>query len=123
MKTIAFNKMWASALLGIIVALSGVMSVSAQGLGLVASSKKVEMFSTVELVSTSWHDEEKDELHFEEITIDIEEVPTVTFINKMGEVVAVLKGDKSVLDEIYKDRMSKSYFLSSFGVHEVYLLR
>ncbi|WP_143961090.1 hypothetical protein [Litoribacter populi] len=69
-------------------------------------------------------EEKKDELIVDEIVLDLpEEMSSVTFINKEGEMVAVLHGDKSVLEDIYTDRFSKSYFLSSSGNHEVYLIK
>ncbi|HSJ67773.1 MAG TPA: hypothetical protein VK921_08865 [Anditalea sp.] len=122
MKTRVFSKKYAVALLGIVFALSGLINASAQGLGLLSRSGE-EFSSKVGIASHIYHDNEKEVLDLEEINIVIEEVATVTFINKMGEVVAVLKGDKSVLDDIYQDSISKSYLLSSYGVHEVYLAR
>ena len=122
MKTRVFSKKYAVALLGIVFALSGLINASAQGLGLLSRSGE-EFSSKVDIASHIYHDNEKEVLDLEEINIVIEEVATVTFINKMGEVVAVLKGDKSVLDDIYQDSISKSYLLSSYGVHEVYLAR
>jgi hypothetical protein len=35
----------------------------------------------------------------------------------------VLQGDKSVLEDIYTDEFSRSYFLTSSGVHEFYLIK
>ena len=123
MKKGGFINTYTKGLLGIILALSAVMGASAQSLDFIAGSEKMEASSKEKEVTLSWHDEEKEKIHFEEISLDIEEVATVTFINKWGEVVAVLEGDKSVLDDIYRESISKSYFLSAYGVHEVYLLR
>ena len=119
MKTVFFNK-FAVALLGLAVwAVSGV-NAHAQDRGIMASS-------VAGIPSSLWSDDPIEEHSLEELTINIdiemEEVPTVTFINKTGEVVAVLKGDKAVLEGFYKDRVANSYFLSSYGVHEVYLIR
>ena len=121
MKTKIFNQKNVCALLGVILALTIVMSANAQG-GMMAyknSNGKVSM--------TIQHNEKsenvKEEVNFEELVIEIEELATVTFINKEGEVVAVLKGDKSVLEEIYRDKISKSYYMSSFGIHDVYLIK
>lgn len=123
MKTSVSKLKCSSALFTFVLALFGVMSAQAQGHGFIASSKQGTFSSNMELVSSISNDEDKEELSFKDFTIEIEEVATVTFINKMGEVVAVLKGDKKVLDNFYQERIAKSYFLSSYGIHEVYLLR
>jgi hypothetical protein len=116
MKKSLFNK-FALALFGLtILAVSG-LSANAQ-----------DLTGSVEGISSSqWHDELKNKHPFEGVAIDIdieiEEEATVTFINKMGEVVAVLSGDKVVLEEFYQDTVANSYFMSSYGDHEVYLIK
>jgi hypothetical protein len=119
MKTLFFNKF--------VLAFFGLAVLAVSGVGANAQDRSILAGSVAGISSFSWSDELKDEPPLEEmafdIDIDIEEVATVTFINKMGEVVAVLKGDKAVLEEFYKDRVANSYFLSSYGVHEVYLIR
>jgi len=68
--------------------------------------------------------EMRDESAFEEVDLNLPaEIPSVTFINKEGEVVAVLHGDKAVLEETYTNQFSRSYFLSASGLHEVYLIK
>jgi len=121
MKKAIFYKRCAAALLGLSIVFSAAERAAAQSLGFLAGELK-EKFEP-EPSSVAWNDEEKEEIKFEDITLDIEEEATVTFINKTGEVVAVLRGDKSVLNEIYQSRFSKSYFLSAYGIHTVYLLR
>ena len=34
----------------------------------------------------------------------------------------VLYGEKNALKELLKDKLSKSYFVSSYGKHEIYLI-
>jgi hypothetical protein len=116
MKKSIFNRMNVGAILGIIMALTIVMSADAQGPDRVVaegSESNEEAYKDV-----------KDELIVEDLKLDLEEeIPSVTFINKDGEVVAFLQGDKAVLEDIYTDRFSRSYFLTSSGVHEFYLIK
>jgi len=117
MKTVFFNK-FAWALFGLALWTVSGVNANAQDRGIMASS-------LAGIPSSTWSDDPIEEHSLEEFNIDIEmeDVPTVTFINKTGEVVAVLKGDKAVLEGFYKERVANSYFLSSYGVHEVYLIR
>lgn len=114
MKTDVFNRKFVAALLGLGLGFSVMVNANAQDLGFLANGK---------IDSALYNEKESEKIIFEDIFLDIEEVATVTFINKNGEVVAVLRGDKSVLKEKYMNHISKSYFLSAFGIHEVYLLR
>jgi len=123
MKTGILNLKFTSALVGLVLMLSSVVSANAQNQDFLTLDLNFEHTSKVKGMVPGWNDEEKEELQLIDVSIDIEEVATVTFINKWGEVVAVLTGDKSVLNDIYQDRMSKGDFLSSFGIHEVYLVR
>ncbi|MGY6745031.1 MAG: hypothetical protein ACXIUQ_20030 [Cecembia sp.] len=57
--------------------------------------------------------------------IDMEEVnqqPTITFINKYGEIVAEFYGDKTTLKNKFKESLEKGKFITAFGNHEFYLL-
>jgi len=109
------------AFVGLILALTIVWSANAnaQGTGYLAVNKGLCEMVKEGLVSNDG----KEELVVGDLEIQIEEIATVTFINKMGEIVAVLEGDKSVLEEIYRDKISKSYFMSSYGIHDVYLIK
>ncbi|HSJ67484.1 MAG TPA: hypothetical protein VK921_07410 [Anditalea sp.] len=92
---------------------------NAQGAGYLAAQKGLS-----EIVKTTANSGDTvEEISLEDIDIDIEVVASVTFINKYGEIVAVLEGDKSVLEDIYRDKISNSYFLSSYGIHDVYLIK
>lgn len=120
MKMYVFNRKFIAALLGVGLAFSVSVDAKTQGLEYLSYG---EYERVKEASPAFYNDEEKEQVIFEDISIEIEEEATVTFINKMGEVVAVLRGDKSVLNEKYLDNLSKSYFLSAYGIHEVYLLR
>lgn len=119
MKNLILSQKNVCALVGLMLALTIVWSANAnaQGAGYLAAKKGL-----TELAKSESNDT-KEELSVVDITIEIEEVASVTFINKYGEVVAVLEGDKSVLEEIYRDKISKSYFMSSYGIHDVYLIK
>jgi hypothetical protein len=120
MKKSIFNRMNVGALLGLMMALTIGMNANAQD-----PDKRIAEWKKAESpVLRLAKEEKKDELIVDEIVLDLpEELPSVTFINKEGEVVAVLHGDKSVLEDIYTDRFSRSYFLSASGNHEVYLIK
>jgi hypothetical protein len=120
MKKLIFNRRMAIAILGIVFASYFNWNAHAQQLSLLAARQGVEGHFTV--YSKNENRESKEELTIEQLEIEIEEIPTVTFINKKGEVVAVLYGDKNVLKDIYMDNLSKSYFLSAYGKHEIYLI-
>ena len=121
MKTKIFNQKNVCALLGVMLALTIVMSANAQG-GMMAD-KNFSGAAAMTMQADEASENVSEILNFEEFVVEIEELATVTFINKEGEVVAVLTGDKSVLAEIYKDKMSKSYYMSSYGIHDVYLIK
>lgn len=120
MKKLIFNRKWAIALLGVVLASNITWNANAQQLSLLVAKQGVEDQFTD--FSKNENSEPKEELVIERLEIEIEEIPTVTFINKTGEVVAVLFGDKNVLKEVYRDNLHKSYFLSSYGKHEIYLI-
>jgi hypothetical protein len=119
MKTVVFNSKYVAALVGVGFALLA-LNAEARGFEFLNSGDK----ERVEAISAAlYHDEEKEQIKFEEITIEVEEVATVSFINKKGEVVAIMKGEPSVLDDIYQARISRSYLLTTYGIHKVYLYR
>jgi|GEM_PF-2363861 DNA-binding LytR/AlgR family response regulator len=53
---------------------------------------------------------------------DIKTEPTITFINKYGEVVAEFYGEKSELEKKFKETFEKGKLLTSYGKHEFYLI-
>ncbi|KEO72114.1 hypothetical protein [Anditalea andensis] len=108
------------AIVGLILALTIIWSAkaNAQETGFLAVNGILE--SRMEQEDSITADES---LVIEDISIDLKEIASVTFINKYGETVAVLQGDKSVLEDIYRDKISKSYYMSSYGIHDVYLIK
>ncbi len=53
---------------------------------------------------------------------DIKALPTITIINKYGEVVAEFYGDKSELMKRFPNISEKGKFVTASGKHEYYLL-
>lgn len=54
---------------------------------------------------------------------DIREFPTVTLINKYGEVVAEFYGSKTELEKRFKEVIDNGDFLTTVGKQEFYLVR
>jgi len=119
MKKAIFNQRIVRTLVGVVLAMNMVWGANAQEVRSLAAKHGGHQLHP-SFPKTDHKD--KEELMAEPLNV-IEEVPTVSFINKNGEVVAVLYGAKSVLKEIYKEDLSKSYFLSAYGNHEVYLIK
>lgn len=60
-----------------------------------------------------------------QVEIDFSKVktePTITFINKYGEVIAEFYGEKSELESRFKDFFEKGEFVTASGKHEFYLI-
>lgn len=60
-----------------------------------------------------------------EIVLEIQEIeknPTVTLINKYGEVIAQFYGDKSMLKTKFSETLEKSTFILKHGDHHFYLV-
>jgi hypothetical protein len=53
---------------------------------------------------------------------NIKEIPTITFINKYGEIVAEFFGEKSELEKKFKETFKKGQFVTASGKHEFYLI-
>lgn len=58
------------------------------------------------------------ELDFSEMV----QIPTVTVINKYGEVIAAFYGEKSEIQKKFKDTFKKCQFITSSGKQEFYLV-
>ncbi len=52
----------------------------------------------------------------------IKEIPTITFINKYGEIVAEFYGEKAELEKKFNVTFKKSQFVTASGKHEFYLI-
>ena len=104
------------AFLGLIMALTIVWSASAEA--------KVDNINEVLYMDTTTvHEVKKEEIL--QLEIDIERLvnlPTITFINKHGEVVAQFYGDKSTLKHQFRDSIERGQLITAVGNHEIYLL-
>lgn len=54
---------------------------------------------------------------------DLKELPTITIINKYGEVVAEFYGESEEIKKKFKDSFEKGLFVTASGSHEFYLER
>lgn len=105
------------AFLGIIMALTILWSASAEA--------KVEKINEVIPMELNYSNENEVAEVLPAFELDLEGIkmiPTVTFINKYGEIVAELYGDKNELKKRFKDSFEKGEFITAFGSHEFYLL-
>jgi hypothetical protein len=59
---------------------------------------------------------------FELELTEINSEPTITFINKYGEIVAEFYGEKSELEKKFKETFEKGKILTKYGKHEFYLI-
>lgn len=59
---------------------------------------------------------------FELELTEINAEPTITFINKYGEIVAEFYGEKSELEKKFKGTFEKAKILTNYGKHEFYLV-
>jgi hypothetical protein len=53
---------------------------------------------------------------------DLKTEPSITFINKYGEIVAEFYGEKSELEKKFKETFKKGKILTSYGKQEFYLI-
>lgn len=105
------------AFLGLIMALTIMWSAKADA--------KVDTIN--EVIPMGWNKtmETVQEEFLPQIEIDFSKLktePTITFINKYGEVIAEFYGEKSDLESKFKDFFEKGEFVTSSGKHEFYLL-
>jgi hypothetical protein len=54
---------------------------------------------------------------------DVKELPTITIINKYGEVVAEFYGDRTEIKKKFKESIKEGMFVTASGNHEFYLVR
>lgn len=104
------------AFLGLIMALTILWSARAEA-KVVDNNKVIPMeFNEVKEIS-------KEVASLVEVDLlEFKSLPTITLMNKYGEVVAEFYGDKTVIKEKFKDSIEKGQFITSFGDHEFYLL-
>ncbi len=119
MKTIILTQKNVCAFLGLIMALTIVFSASAH---VNNDSNHFQFETIVEIKEGS--NALKDEM-VSPIEIDftnIKEVPSITLINKYGEVVAEFYGPKSSIEKRFEENIKKGEFITSYGNHEFYLV-
>lgn len=66
-----------------------------------------------------------DEETIHEMVLEIKEIknsPTVTLINKYGEVIAQFYGDKSEIQSKFSETIGKTTFILNHGNHHFYLV-
>jgi len=120
MKKSILNYKNVCAFLGVILALTIGWGANAQGAD--RSLAEWKGIQKIELIEKDT--EAKDEAVYTELDLDLaEELPSVTFIDKEGNVVAVLIGNKGVLQSIYADKFANSYYLTTSGIHEFFLIK
>lgn len=107
------------AFLGLLMALTILWSASAEA--------KVTTFDvvTTSMVVNDTGNDTKEKVETVEIDlkdINIKALPTLTFINKYGEIVAEFYGDKSEIEGKFKELLKNGSFMMSSGKHEFYLV-
>ncbi|MBW3469190.1 hypothetical protein [Arthrospiribacter ruber] len=107
------------ALLGLLMAITILWSASAEA--------KVDTFDavTAKVVVNDSLGESSETMKNLEVDlkdIQIKALPTITFINKYGEVVAEFYGEKSEIEGKFKELLRNGTFMMSSGKHEFYLI-
>ncbi len=118
MKTSILTQKNVCAFLGLIMALTIVFSANANN-----HPRQFQNDSYLEMKEGS--NAVKDEM-VSPIEIDftnIKEVPSITLINKYGEVVAEFYGPKSSIEKRFEESIKKGDFITSYGNHEFYLVK
>lgn len=114
--TIILTQKNVCAFLGLIMALTILWSANAEA--------KVDTINEViPMELKEIHEVSEEAILFFEIDMEeVKEQPTITFINKYGEIVAEFYGDKSTLKNKFKESIEKGKFITAFGKHEFYLM-
>ncbi|WP_194774953.1 hypothetical protein [Pararhodonellum marinum] len=114
MKTLLFTQKNVCALIAVAMAFTIVFSAKAQENGY-NRDLMVEVLANEEK-------EISDAPESIEVFIDLALQPTVTFINKYGEVVAEFYGEKEVLKKKFGQYFDQGSFLTASGNQEFYLI-
>jgi hypothetical protein len=106
------------AILGLIMALTILWSAKAEA--------QVDQIN--EVIPSIFHEglEVQEEEIIPSVELDILELkaePTITLIDKYGEVVAEFYGEKSELKKRFNEAFQKGNFVTAHGNHEFYLVR
>ncbi|EOZ96661.1 hypothetical protein A33Q_2431 [Indibacter alkaliphilus LW1] len=104
------------ALLGLMMAMTILWSASAE-----AKDQSFGEVATVKGVNDTIEAKEA----FQVLEVDLKDLkvqPTLTFINKYGEVVAEFYGEKSEIEGKFKELVKKGSLLVASGKQEIYLI-
>jgi hypothetical protein len=118
MKSIILTQKNVCAFLGLLMALTILWSASAEAKVDTTINEEISMVNELRLDSV-----QEREIQMEEIDLSgIKEVPTITIINKYGEIVAEFYGEKAEIEKKFKETFKKSQFVTASGKHEFYLI-
>jgi hypothetical protein len=104
------------ALLGLMMAMTILWSASAE-----AKDQSFGEVATVKVVNDTIEAKEAFQV-LEVVLKDLKVQPTLTFINKYGEVVAEFYGEKSEIEGKFKELVKKGSLLVASGKQEIYLI-
>ena len=117
MKTTILTQKNVCAFLGLVMALTILWSAKAEA--------KVDQINEVSPMEFNLGSEvvKEEFIQMEKFNLtDIKEIPTITFINKYGEIVAEFYGEKSELEKKFNETFKKGQFVTASGKHEFYLI-
>lgn len=117
MKAIILSQKNVWAFIAVIMALTIVFSASAEAK--VDTLRKVSLVEKHEVLKMEEGELKAFDLQLE----DIKSLPTITFINKYGEVIAEFYGEKKDLEKRFAALFEKGEFITSSGKHEFYLVK
>jgi hypothetical protein len=118
MKTTILTQKNVCAFLGLLMALTILWSASAEAKVDTTINEVIPMEIKMGLGSVQEEAINMGNLDFS----DIKEIPTITFINKYGDIVAEFYGEKSELEKKFKETFKRGQFVTASGKHEFYLI-
>ncbi|WP_373523268.1 hypothetical protein [Aquiflexum sp.] len=120
MKTTILTQKNVCAFLGLLMALTILWSAQAVAKVDTTINEVIPMEIEIEMGLGSVQEEA---IQMENIDLsDIKEIPTITIINKYGDIVAEFYGEKSELEKKFKETFKKGQFVTASGKHEFYLI-
>lgn len=118
MKSIILTQKNVCAFLGLLMALTILWSARAEAKVDTTINEGISMVNEMRLDSV-----QEREIQMEEIDLsEIKEVPTITIINKYGEIVAEFYGEKAEIEKKFEVTLKKCQFVTASGKHEFYLI-
>lgn len=116
MKVPILNPINVCAFLGLIMAFTIVFKANA------AEAKVLQQVEWVSMNQSQNPDSVQEEILIEVDFSEMAQMPTITVINKYGEVIAAFYGEKSEIQEKFKDTFKKCQFITASGKQEFYLM-